>query len=285
MSGFEGARAAMETGLSDSSGTTAPDTSTSTESADISSKESTTPDVSNILELDSLEKFKYKGRELSVKDLDAWEKGQMMHKDYTQKTQAISEERKYYDNLAVDLKAVRDNPAYANEFRKVYPEKFHSYLDFLGERNNQQNAPQTQVEQKQSLDPEIMTRLNKVDQMEAYIKEQEVKAVDAKLDVIFQKMTAKYPMADEERVLAMAQGLHNQGVKLDDAMWDKVWSTIQQKTEGMFKSYQKSLVTKQQEATQKAKDTAGGGGIPGQAPKKESFKEATERAIRELSGQ
>ena len=287
MSGFEGAREAMEAGIVGSAEPVQPNIvdSVGETFADSNiiegSKDALAKNTSNILELDSLASFKYKGRDLSPKDLDNWERGNMMQSDYTKKTQAISEERKYYDNLHVDLASVRDNPALANEFRKTYPEKFHNYLDFLGNRNTQN--PETQPEGiKPSLDPEIMSRLQKVDQMENYIREQEVKAVDAKLDVIFQKMAVKYPMADEERVLAMAQGLHNQGTKLDDAMWDKIWSAVQQKTEGMFKTYQKNLVSKQQEASGKAKDTAPGGGTVGQAPKRMSFREATEQAVSDL---
>lgn len=241
-------------------------------------------DIDKILELDGLEKFKYKGRELSLKDLETWEKGHMMQSDYTKKTQALSEERKYYDNLAVDLANVRNNPALRSEFLKIYPEKFHSYLDFLGDRNTQPQAQTHQQSEQQGVNPEIMQRLQKVDEIESYIKEQEVKAIDAKLDVIFKKMSEKYPMADEERVLAMAQSLHNQGTKLDDNMWDKIWANIHNRTESMFKDYQKKLINKQQEASQRAKDAPGsGGGLPGQAPKKLSFKEATEQAIRDLS--
>jgi len=47
---------------------------------------------------------------------------------------------------------------------------------------------QQDVSQKSELDPEIMSRLQKVDQLENYIKEQEVKSIDAKLEVIFQNM-------------------------------------------------------------------------------------------------
>lgn len=278
---LESAREAMEAGLSGQSA--APETQQSDSSAKVDASTQDIKDISDVIELDKLERFKYKGRELTPKEIEAWEKGHMMQSDYTKKTQALSEERKYYDNLATDLAAVRNNPSLKSEFLKIYPEKFHSYLDFLGVGNNQQQAAQ-QSEGRQSLDPEIANRLSKVDQLESYIKEQEVKAIDAKLDVIFQNMSKKYPMADEERVLAMAQGLHNQGVKLDDDMWEKIWSNVHGKTEEMFKSYQKNLVKQQQEASLKARDASGsGGGIPGAPPKRMTIKEATEAAIRDFS--
>lgn len=281
MSGFEAARESMEQGIAGNQ-TQAP-VETSQKEDNSFQAESNNLTQQEIIELDKLEKFKYKGRELSAKDIEAWERGHMMQSDYTRKTQALSEERKYYDNLAVDLAAVKGNPALESEFRKIYPEKYHSYLDFLGDRNNSQKLAehQQQVEQKQSLDPDVMARLKKVDELENYIKEQEVKTVSQKLDVIFAEKSKKYHLADEESVLAMAQALHNQGTQLDDTMWDKIWSTVHNKVETKFKSYQKDIITKQQDATKRGIDTAGGGGVPGQAPKRMSFKEATEAAVRD----
>jgi len=124
---IEAARESMEAGLSDNA-QSAPESAPSSDTS--SQVEARNQDLQKIIELDGLEKFKYEGRD-TPKEIEAWEKGHMMQSDYARKTQAISEERKYYDNLHVDLAAVRNNPSLKSEFLKIYPEKFHSHLDFL----------------------------------------------------------------------------------------------------------------------------------------------------------
>jgi len=83
------------------------------------------------------------------------------------------------------------------------------------------------------------------------------------------------------RVLAMAQGLHHQGTKLDDAMWEKIFGHVHSKTEERFKTYQKDLVKQQQDASLKARDASGsGGGMPGVPPKKnDSERELPKRQL------
>jgi hypothetical protein len=95
----------------------------------LSEKIDKNPDIltnSQISELEKLEKIKYNGKVLSGKDLAReLKEGSLRLSDYTKKTQAIAEERKYYDNLAVDLQKLKANPALVDQFKSIYPQKFH----------------------------------------------------------------------------------------------------------------------------------------------------------------
>ena len=107
-------------------------------------------DEPTIYDLEKLSKFKYQGQELTPKDLEAMI---LRQKDYTQKTQALSKEResfqseqKFYENLYYDLNNVKNNPQLANEFIKIYPEKFHEYLkQVLGQTDQTQKQEQRPV--------------------------------------------------------------------------------------------------------------------------------------------
>src|SRR3954464_16064772 len=86
------------------------------------------PKTPEMVDLESLEKFRYAGREMTPKEL---QQAVMLQSDYTRKTQQLAEERKYYDNLSADLSAVAQNPQLAAKFKEVYPEKFHDYLAYV----------------------------------------------------------------------------------------------------------------------------------------------------------
>jgi hypothetical protein len=86
-----------------------------------------TPEAApELVDLDTMDKFKFGGREWTPKELEA---AYMRQQDYSRKTQEIAQERKYYDNLPYDLDMVKNNPALVNQFKQVYPAKFHSWID------------------------------------------------------------------------------------------------------------------------------------------------------------
>lgn len=223
-----------------------------------------------IADLEKMERFSFKGKEWTPKDLES---AILMQSDYTKKTQALAEDRKFYENLPFDLQRVAAQPSLAEEFKKIYPEKYHSYLTAIEQKNTQgaeQEAPSQA--QKQSMDPEFVSRFEK---LESAWKEQEIKTAEAKIDQVFTKMKSKYEYVDEEQVIARAQHMLSKGEKLDDAAWEKIFKTVNDLEHSKFQAWHKKQVATQQEAHQKGKDIGGGGGIPGQAPKKiSSFKEA-----------
>jgi len=242
--------------------------------------ESNESQQTDVLDIDSVEKFKFGGREWTPKEL---KNAYMMQSDYTRKTQAIAEERKFYDNLSYDLEKVVKNPALVEEFKKVYPEKFHGYLNYVSKNQPEQGH---KVEQTGEVDPKFMDRFSQLEQKintyEQMLHEQRVAAVDAELDSKFKQLSEKYPMADEEAVIARAQSLISRGEKLDDKVWDVLWKSVNDKNQKLAEQFYKKKVTQQQTINKQGKDIASGGGQVGQAPARpRTIKEATQMALSE----
>jgi len=247
------------------------DNEVSTEvSTDESLATTETPEQPSIYDLDSAEKFKWQGREWTTKELQS---AYMAHSDYTRKTQALAEERRFYDNLSVDLEAVKHNPNLLSEFKRVYPEKFHSYLNYV-----QQKQPEGQVQSQQSsIDPQFKERFER---LERQLHEKEVSAIEAELDVKFKQYSEKYPMADEEAVVARAQALLARGDKLTDETWDNLWKSVHDRYQKLADDYYGKKIKEQKSASHKAKDVGSGGGTVGHAPfKPKNLKEATDALL------
>jgi hypothetical protein len=242
-----------------------------------------------ILDLDSVQKFRFSGREWTPKDFQG---AYMMQADYTRKTQALAEERKFYDNLDTDLASVRQQPALAEKFKEVYPEKFHAYLGYVlpqSQSQNQSQAQPGQSGQKPSLDPEIQKKLGLVDELHSDLQERRIQAAEAQVDAVFQTMGKKYPMADEETVIARAQYFldqkkqENPKAVITDKDWDNLFKTVHDRNKGKAEAYYSEQVNKQKQANSRGRDIASGGGTPGQAPKvPKTIKEASEYARQEL---
>lgn len=278
--GIEQAREALEQGLNteatdskDAVGLAPDSTDTQTVNAQKEERQQ------QIADLESFERVKFKGKEWSKSDLD---RAFMMQSDYTKKTQALAEERKYYDNLNYDLEAVAKNPALAQQFKAIYPEKFHALLGYV----SQNQAPPAQ--NTQAIDPQLIDRLGKtehlVQSMYNEAREAKIKVHEAEIDTTLSSLEKKYPFADKEAVLSRAISLNEQGQQLTPELWDRIAKSVNDNVQKLADAHYKNKVNEQKQASAKAKDVAGGGGTPSQTPKKETFKEATARAIAELGG-
>lgn len=237
------------------------------------------PTAQQLQDLSKLEKFLIEGKEYNYKDLKS---ERMRFSDYTKKTQEISQERKYYANLNSDLRQVKSNPALAEEFKRVYPEQFHAYLDVIIEQaqkeqpTNQQSSDdydQSGYDQKKI--EQMVQRMveQRTAPIQNHFKEQETKAVEAQIDAIFKTNSAKYQFADEETVLARAQALHNQGIPLNDETWERIFKSVQDSNQKRYETYHTQKISEQKKANTKARDVASGGGIPGEAPQKVKLKD------------
>lgn len=242
-----------------------------------------TDSAPSVVDLDSLDKFKYQGREWTQDEL---KRSIMMNQDYTKKTQALAQERqetKYWENLRTDLDAVRKNPALMGEFMKIYPSKFHTWLDDIQSTTQTHQGQGQQAGQPQTgianIDPGFYREFL---QIKADLQEKTVQAIESDLDRKFASFEKKYPHADEQVVLAHADRLLQSGDKLTNESWDKIWKEANDRAEGRYKSFYSKQVTAQKTANKKGADVPGGGGTPGQAPRvPRTIKEATRMALDE----
>lgn len=242
-------------------------------------------DEQKLLELESVERFRYGGKEWTTKDLQS---AILRQEDYTRKTQALAEERKYYDNLGADLDAVKRNPALAAQFKQIYPQKFHSYLGYVG--NNQAQPSQQKVQDvkqaPQAVDQELLSRLNK---LESHYQAQTQKAADAEVSANCEKFGQKYTSVKgpyETLALnvlsARLQTLKKQdpGAKLSEQDWDQAFKSVHEQNQKLADQLYAEKVKNQKQANARGRDVAPGGGIPGQAPKQaRTLREGTEAML------
>lgn len=258
------------------------------------SSQETSQEQENLTELEKLERFKFEGQEFTPKDI---REAMMRQSDYTKKTQevaenrkAFEEEKKFYDNLSADLGHVRSNPALAEQFKRIYPEKFHSYLDVLGVGGQQTDAPTaSQGEQKAQsefqLPPEIQEKLSKVDSLEQWRNsheakqyQQEVDSKEKQLEAWETEFSSKYPRADQSQVYGVLQSALDKGeIKSEQVtkdLMDKLYRQSHEAIEKRFESWQKEVVEKQKASHEQGRDIGKGGGTPDSAPKIQTLKDA-----------
>lgn len=238
-----------------------------------------TPPEQELLDLNSVEKFKFEGKEWTAEDL---RRAYLRQEDYTQKTQQLAESRKFYENLPYDLDSVRGNPALAAQFKSIYPKQFHKYLDHALGSVKSVSKPTTQqpTGDKQAVDPQFMERFTKIEQE---LMNQKVAAINAELDAKFGKFSKTYPYADEEAVIARAQYLVDQGREMDDKSWDDLWKASHDRNQKLAESRYAESVKAQKTMNNKSKDVPAGGAIPGPSAKMpKTIREASELARREI---
>ena len=245
---------------------------------------------SQVVDLDSVQKFRFAGREWTPKDFQG---AYMMQSDYTRKTQQLAEERKYYDNLSADLESVRNDPRLADKFKSIYPKKFHNYLGFINSGTppaQQTQQPGGQPEQsKPNVDPEFLERFNRV---ETAYKTQAQQAADAQVEANCQKFGEKYSsvkgLYESLALNLLSTRLDNlkrsdPDAVLSDKDWDAAYKQVHENNLKVSKDLYSKQVKQQKETNQRAGDVAQGGGIPGQAPKNpRTIREATRLAMTEL---
>lgn len=250
-------------------------------------QESATPEMQAILDLSKAEKFKFDGKEYTAKDLQNWRKSGLRQDDYTKKTQELAQQRstlektlqseyeskyepyKKYSgqNLYADLMKVKQNPALASEFVKIYPKEYHGALEMMGIEvgNRQQSA----------IDPETQSKIDQFLQLGSRLEQRELQTMTAEIDAHFSTLTKKYPLVDDEMATVRLESLANRKGTLTSDDYDSVFKELNSKTEQKFKAQYSALVSEQKNKNNQGKDVPAGGGLPGQAPKQiKTFEEA-----------
>lgn len=285
---FEQAHEALETELGKGQAPTTESTPATTDTQSAGS--ATDAQIQAILDLDKAEKIRMDGKEMTMKEL---KDSIMFQRDYTKKTQALAKEREYADNLDADLQAIGDNPELLEKFKQIYPAKYHSVADRVARYASP--SQETQVSAApQGSDPELLKRIAMIEannkRLLNDVETRELSAINSKLDSMASDMAKKYGLDKEDKeiveelVTARADVLLSRGEKLTDQAFSTLWKGAVEKYQSLQKGYYAKEIAKQKQASAKARDAGPGGGVPGQAPKKETIREATERYAREISG-
>lgn len=241
--------------------------------------------ASTLHDLDKLAKFRFEGREMTIADL---KKQMLLHKDYTQKTQALSEERKnwekqlqFAENLYADLEQVKSNPRLASEFMRIYPEKYHTHLEKILTQSPEPAQQQAPQQQRSPVDFETMSKIH---QFESFMHEQKVAESTRTISVKMDDLSKKFPDADPGMALARVYDAHSKGEKITDQLWEKAFKEDQESFLKRSDARYKTMVANQKNANKKAADVGAGGGTPGRAPEKfKSLKDVTTFAANEMS--
>lgn len=234
-------------------------------------------------DLDKMDRFTFNGREMTLKDLKS---AYMAHSDYTKKTQALANERKFIDNLESDLDMVKNNPSLAEQFKSVYPQAYHRYLKYAaGEAQTQQQRPGVEA------NPEITSLKSQLQEIREFQDSIKIKELESQFSTIFNdSIKAKYKWVDEDNLVGLAREAVQAGYQLRDAngkidrnVLEQIARGENERLEKKFQEYQKGIVDKQRVANKSARDVGAGGGIAGAAPKKMSWGDATKEFERRLS--
>lgn len=243
-----------------------------------------------IFELKESGKFRYNGKDYTVKDFEDLQKGSLRMQDYTRKTQSLAEERKsfdgerkYYENLHADLAYVKANPNSVNQFLQTYPEKFHQYLKGLFDENTSQSGEQSRENSQSAYRPDFEL-LSKVNKLEKFYMDQEVSRAKTEISSVMEGLSKKYPDVLPKVALGDALELYGKGTKLTPEVWEEIYKSNDAMMKARDKQKYGEMVKKQVSANNKAKDVDAGGGTPGRAPfKPKRIEDIKDKMISDLS--
>ena len=246
-----------------------------------------------IVELEKLEKFKFNGQELTLKDL---QNQILMRKDYTQKTQELGEARKFVDNFDIDLDKVIANPSLMKQFKGIYPasyvEKAERILKMAWKATPQtgQTTPAQGAPAALELPQEILAKLNKIDMVEKWMNGQEQErqtarqsVIETQLDEWFKDLSTKYQFADPDAVLTKAQAFADAGHKIDKEVLDKIFAEKDGHYQKAWAANQQQKQKQQLKVGAQAKESGKGGDVPSEAPKEaKTLKDIRKNLLKEF---
>lgn len=260
------------------------------EVTDLPLEQDAVTDKPDPLDLGSVERFKFEGKEWTPHE---FKNAYLMQQDYTRKTQALSEEKRKLEDFerhwAADQETLLKNPDLITVFKEKYPKQYHKLGEMLVEHARRQGSGTGQVPnpQEKSAESDLIQRLKateeRISKFESSAFESQVSKYTNELNTRIETLSKKYPYADQEVALVRAQGFHQSGQELNDQTWEGIFKKLNDQAESNFKQYQSKLVNEQKTANAKARDVASGGGTPGAAPSgPRTIRDATKRALSEL---
>lgn len=248
--------------------------------------------IEELLDLDKLDKFRFQGQELTPEELN---RAFLRHSDYTKKTQEISKERKYIENLYHDLQNVKSQPDLAEKFKEIYPERYHQYLDMILDSTSENKANKRHVPSEDDVSDPVEAKLKALEEkleqreraLEQKFHDEKVEAMGLELNSIFNELTSKYDLADEDAINNRAMRLieenrDNPNFRMTKSAWERLFRQDHEAREKRYMEREKKRLGDQVQKGRKAMDSGPGGGSLGHAKKKMSLEEAREFAIQDL---
>lgn len=237
------------------------------------------------IDLDAASSWKFQGETYTP---DQWTEIHSKANQYGEASKYIEEDKRYWANVNYDIEKVLKDPSRAEDFKQVYPERFHVLLDRVLNSNQRQDV--VQGETNNVLPREIGEKLSdyerRLQQFEQKAFQAEVQAASARIDAILPNLLKKYELADQEKVLFEAEKFLNKGGKLTDAVWERLVREDHQRTTARADKFYQAKLKSQLTQAEKGKDTGAGGATPGAAPvKPKSLSEAGDRLIAHLKRQ
>lgn len=247
-----------------------------------SSPDSSQGQAESILDLDTVERFRFSGQEWTPKDFQS---SLMRQQDYSRKTQDLAKERRFVENFAFDARRVLKEPSLLSEFERHYPK---NYTDLLRAALQEEQESQTQQDAKgtrqgANIDPSIAQKLEKYDRLFDSIEKEkhqtEIQKFETEIDQTMGKLNEKYPNVKkfEDAVLAKAEMYYAKNGSLTPDTWEKIYKQVDGVIKGISDEYYKKQFNSQKQANLQGKDVASGGGIPSQAPEKIALKDVKYR--------
>lgn len=234
-----------------------------------------------VVDLDGVSRFTVQGQEYTPEQLS---KIFNEHKRFSEDNSSYTKNKVYHENLDIDLRNVRENPALASVFRERYPKEFHKFLNVVLQEERQQEA-QGQKAPASGIPKEFLDDFGNVKrQLQSVLQEShqaKVEASLAKIDAMLPPLLNKFPMAIEDQVLARAEAALQGGVKLTDKSWERMVRESHEANEKRWNTAQSAKLKEQTDKAQRAKDTGPGGSAPGHAPVKPKTFADAEKAFME----
>lgn len=262
-----------EIGTSGADGAETPQETPSTETSGQSEYQSLDPNA----------KYKHEDLEFTASELRSMV---MRQQDYTRKTQEIAEERKFHSALQADIENVRRDPRLVAEFKRIYPQKYHSYLKYASS-GSQTPSNETQATQNPK---ELLEQMLQEHPVIQELNNMKLSQAEKEVNEAFGKYNQQYPLADDRVVAAFAEQLMIQKqqmayqtgddpnkIKITDGEWNKLFKFASDDQEKRFNTHYKTKFEKQKEASKSLKETPAGGVPPGHRPREaRTIREATQ---------
>lgn len=238
-----------------------------------------------VTDLDSLDRFRFQGKELSKADLQKLFAGES-------RQQPESDNARFDQNFRYDLAAVLEKPQLLAEFRRLYPPE---YVQLAERALKAQGTQPTQATSEANAnakpaDPRFEEVYQVAQEWKAMQREQRIEGIKNAVDKSFDKFSKKYSDADPEVINSRLIAMRQQGLELQTKQGklreDVIEDLFKRDHEARLKAKEdwwKQKVEAQKRANSQARDVGHGGSASSPPPQKaRTIKEATANALASL---